>query len=482
MATPQENFYIKGGLGINFTYDALDRRILTTLPDKAEIQYEYDAWNLKSVTYGAVRHEYNSYDSIGNLLQSTLPHQLGTLDFTYDLNQRRRSITHHSFQHNIPENGFDKVGNLISDQFQDLLGSTIRNYTYDDLYQLTSEKGDEDHAYAYDSLNNRITKDNAPNVINSLNQLIEQDHINYTYDLNGNRLSKNEHGNLTLYFYDALNRMTSVITHDQHIQYVYDPFDRRLSKKEDQYLYDGQNEIGMFRDEKPQELRILKSHESSEHGCALAIQLADEVFIPIHDLFGNVAMLISKSGEPSQIYRYSAFGKELNTKITDPNPWRYASKRLDPETGFVYFGRRYYDPEIASWISPDPAEFVDGANFHAYLHNNPLYRFDAYGLWGESFLEGGFSYGSGICNRAYEMGEGFFGLAESIGRHQHAHVECEYGNLHAFDDLNQNAEGSLEALSKAFNESPCDTIGNILAPGCMKAYNLNSDATLSERM
>ena len=29
---------------------------------------------------------------------------------------------------------------------------------------------------------------------------------------------------------------------------------------------------------------------------------------------------------------------------TTINPWRFSSKRIDSETGFVYFGRRYYNP------------------------------------------------------------------------------------------------------------------------------------------
>jgi RHS repeat-associated protein len=51
------------------------------------------------------------------------------------------------------------------------------------------------------------------------------------------------------------------------------------------------------------------------------------------------------------------------------NPWKFSSKRFDPETGFIYFGRRYYDPEIGRLITPDPAGFADGPNLYAYLYS-----------------------------------------------------------------------------------------------------------------
>ena len=30
-------------------------------------------------------------------------------------------------------------------------------------------------------------------------------------------------------------------------------------------------------------------------------------------------------------------------------------KEIDEETGYIYFGARYYDPKVSSWVSTDPA-------------------------------------------------------------------------------------------------------------------------------
>jgi len=34
---------------------------------------------------------------------------------------------------------------------------------------------------------------------------------------------------------------------------------------------------------------------------------------------------------------------------------RYTGQEYDPETGFYYYGARYYDPRVSTWVSTDPA-------------------------------------------------------------------------------------------------------------------------------
>ncbi|WP_155117301.1 RHS repeat domain-containing protein, partial [Waddlia chondrophila] len=71
-------------------------------------------------------------------------------------------------------------------------------------------------------------------------------------------------------------------------------------------------------------------------------------YVPQHDLRGNVALLLSPAGK-AEVYRYSAFGEEL---FQEPvSPWRFSSKRVDEETGWVYFGRRYYAPSWGRWTT-----------------------------------------------------------------------------------------------------------------------------------
>ena len=61
---------------------------------------------------------------------------------------------------------------------------------------------------------------------------------------------------------------------------------------------------------------------------------------------------------------------------------RYAGKERDV-TGLYDYGLRYYAPWLMRWISPDPAEDVDGLNRFVMVGNNPVTSRDRQGLVGE---------------------------------------------------------------------------------------------------
>jgi len=55
----------------------------------------------------------------------------------------------------------------------------------------------------------------------------------------------------------------------------------------------------------------------------------------------------------------------------------FTGKELD-ESGLLYFGARYYDPLMGTWLSPDPA--MEGVNWYTYCRNNPVKYIDIWGL------------------------------------------------------------------------------------------------------
>jgi RHS repeat-associated protein len=147
----------------------------------------------------------------------------------------------------------------------------------------------------------------------------------------------------------------------------------------ERYLWLQDNEIGAVdKDSHLQSLRLLGEGFGGEIGAAVAFEIKGELFIPIHDLSGHVRACVNSHGEIAEKLSYTAFGLESRTgQIT---PWTFSSKRQDEATGFVYFGRRYYDPKTATWLTQDPLGHTAGPNLYAYVKNNPLTCIDLYGL------------------------------------------------------------------------------------------------------
>ena len=368
------------GLTFSYTYDTLDRLKSVTLPDRSGISYTYDAHHLlcidrichQAVAYS---HSYKLYDLAGNVLKVQLPRQTGSIHYCYDLLQRCISTEAPYWSERIPHDGFDASGNLLQRELVDDKGQLYCSYAYDDLYQLITETGYLPRRYGNDSLYNRISKDDTPCTVNSLNQLMHESERFYTYDRCGN-LAKIENGNENaLYFYDALDRLVEVHNGMGRVRYTYDAFHRRLSKESNgritHFLYQHDDEIGSFTDGKITELRLLGTGHGAEIGAAIAIELQGTPYVPIHDTLGNITTLLDLSGKVAACYRYTAFGEE-EMHGNQLNPWRFASKRVDPETGFIHFGRRYYLPAVGRWLTPDPLWFADGPNLYTYVHNHPL--------------------------------------------------------------------------------------------------------------
>jgi len=57
-----------------------------------------------------------------------------------------------------------------------------------------------------------------------------------------------------------------------------------------------------------------------------------------------------------------------------------STKYFDDETGLVYFGFRYYSPELGRFVSRDPIGARGGANLYGFLGNSPVGRWDLLGM------------------------------------------------------------------------------------------------------
>lgn len=375
------------GYKVQNEFDRYGRTIRCSIPAAdCFIEYTYQGNALQSVTrknshqQGLYSHQYVARDLSRNILRQQ--HINGNNQtHTFDLLSREIGAQSPFFSQRIL--AFDPVGNILSMEVQ----SDISEYAYDDLYQLTEEKGFFTHSYRYDSMHNRLSKDLETYEINPLNQLIS--HL--SYNANGCPIQERE----TSYIYDALDRLIEIRAPGFSQRFQYDFSHRCLSKTVFKnstqtiryFLYDGKKEIGAF-DENLQicELRILGETPHAERGASIALELEGQIYLPLHDLQGNLAALI---GSKNTFYRYSAFGEEKMSGST-LSPWRFSSKRSDADTKLVYYGKRFYRPDLGRWLTPDPAGFVDGMNLYAFVDNEPLMHLDKYGLWLEKREPGSF--------------------------------------------------------------------------------------------
>ena len=503
----EENFNNEHTL--NYQYDQRGRQTCLTLPDQTTIDYTYDASHLKAVSRKEYTHHY-VYDLSGRMSRS------GDTVYTYD--RCLRPIQQDGSQLK-QELQYDPVGNLISLIQTDPMGITHCQYTYDPLYQLKSETGFTTNSYQSDSLNNLLQKNEECYTVNALNQLTQRDEQTYNYDLNGNLVtSDQEFENI----YDALDRLIEVNTPSCKITYQYDPFHRRLNKKQfilskdqwvmdrvENYLYQKEIEIGVLENSVVTELRVIGQGLCDEVGSAVLFELHGKTYIPQHDIRGNVALIAeSKTLEAIQTYHYSAYGEELFQDALIP--WRFSSKRVDPETGWIYFGRRYYEPQTGRWTTADPAWFADGPNLYCYVHNNPLRYCDPDGLSAMDFMRGatktfGQTLAMGAAMQASVVAAGTFcpvlGAGLAVGYTGYAVGSLIYDNYDTISstyttfseegfsggvsDIKSQVSQKLTELSEASDYEKGEMLGlgaSLLVPGAKSTKTVPSGKVLRTHM
>ncbi len=396
---------LASGIEMQIAYNPDGGLKKVTLPDNSSIDYVYNGPLLKSVKRNGYQHTYDTYDQTGHPLESSLIHNLGKITARYTLKGQPKEQKSIYYSESLT---YDAMNNITSKSFQDTFVEKTNNYSYDALHQMQSESGHFNHQYTNDSLYNRSSKDGQKYTLNSLNCILCDGDADYSYDACGNITGYTKNNKAYSFTYDALDRLTTLKIDDTTYNYTYDEHNRCITRQVnagplEKILFVGQCDIGTAdQNNQIKNLRIIGRGKGAEIGAAVAIELNNEVFAPIHDHQGNLIALIDAQGQTRESYRYSAFGEEeiygpSGSLITDSalnNPWRFSSKRK--EADFNLFGRRFYIPELGRWLTPDPAGHEAGPNLYAYVSNSPLSHFDQFGFLEEE-ERGGFSFRS-FCN------------------------------------------------------------------------------------
>lgn len=396
-----------GSYQVSRTYDGEGKIKTLKLPDESLIAYTYDGPFVRS-SRRLSREGKEMYstqvttrDQMGNCLEEILVGLVGKEKQFWDELGRRVEITTDFFQDKVSKGGYDPLDNMTQRETSVVDGVRYSTeYGYNALSQLISESGSSDHSYTYDSLGNPLQKDGLPYKINDLNQLVEAQDAVYSFDPNGNLSRKTLSGKTWIYQWNPLNQLVSVEDPEQNkVLFTYDLSGRRLTKCVERkgekaqvfrYFYLGETELGCVNEKGVIiELKVPGDPHHPQSSACSAIEIKKELYVPLYDLQGNIVCLLDPVRRSIvETYRYSAFGEreiinnrsEIVADSSVGNPWRYQGKRVDKETGLIYFGYRYYDPQVGRWIAPDPAGAVDGPNLYVFVHNNPVSYVDYFGL------------------------------------------------------------------------------------------------------
>lgn len=101
------------------------------------------------------------------------------------------------------------------------------------------------------------------------------------------------------------------------------------------------------------------------------------------DHLGSANYITDARGRISQHTEYIAFGETLYDEhsVDVQMPYLFNGKELDDETGYYYYGARYYNPKTSLWLNIDPlAEKRPSFSPYVYTLNNPINLIDPTGL------------------------------------------------------------------------------------------------------
>ncbi len=102
------------------------------------------------------------------------------------------------------------------------------------------------------------------------------------------------------------------------------------------------------------------------------------------DHLGSASWITDLSGQPVQHLQYKPFGGDYIDQ-QDPNAeyserFRFTGKERDAETGYDYFGARYYSSSLGIWLSVDPmSDKYPSLSPYVYCADNPMRLVDLEG-------------------------------------------------------------------------------------------------------
>ena len=134
----------------------------------------------------------------------------------------------------------------------------------------------------------------------------------------------------------------------------------------------------------PYPLRINRNRLDTLYSLTQPDTTAELTYFFHPDHLGSASWITDLSGQPVQHLQYKPFGGDYIDQ-QDPNTeyserFRFTGKERDAETGYDYFGARYYSSSLGIWLSVDPmSDKYPSLSPYVYCADNPMRLVDTEG-------------------------------------------------------------------------------------------------------
>ena len=195
----------------------------------------------------------------------------------------------------------------------------------------------------------------------------------YTYDVNGNMITRVEGGVTYTQTFDAENRLISITAGGTTTQFIYDG-DGNLVKK---IKPDGSKTIyvgGIYEVDKNSGGAVVDT--KTYYPAAGAMRVNSTLYFMLKDHLGSASVVTDSSGTIVGEDRFYPFGGTRFTTGTMYTDKLFTGQREITGLGIYHYGARFYSPYINRFLSADT--IVPGyanpqsLNRYSYVLNNPL--------------------------------------------------------------------------------------------------------------
>gem|GEM_PF-6734063 len=251
------------------------------------------------------------------------------------------------------------------------------------------------YVYSYDGVGNRV----GSGITNSGvgDQVSTSDGISYTYDDDGNVVTRSQSSTGTAWTYDwsTDNRLLSSVstfygTTGKSTSFDYDALGRPVIKRSGGVsgsghvirvtLYDGGTVLADLDSAGNREAEYVYDEGTDRPYAMLtgSTAVTGEDFYAQDDM-GNVQGQFSDATHPTETVTYGDWG--LPTVAGDTtNRFTWKGLSYDPDVGLTYMRSRWYDPNIGRFVSEDPLGLGGGINPYVFANNDPINGSDPSGM------------------------------------------------------------------------------------------------------